>query len=419
MTFVMFLFPQTFFIMYVFMWHPFNMHTLHIPRRIYMKHISNKALLLVSALALIYTQNLNINTQLITALLLSVIAGTICPALIGFPALSHTKNINDECHRKTCLYVCEVIICIYLAATLKLHMIYLFSSIVSYDIYRYRQKFSAALLAMLSVYTMVIGPLNTVLPQISLVVFSLLLSGYSCHADQVRNELLSLRDNTTEHDMLVEQNTRQLLENQDNLILTATLSERNRIAREIHDTVGHMLTRSILQTGAIKVINSDDKLVKPLDQLQATLDTAMDSMRKSVHDLHDESVDLKIAISDMIAGVHGIDIHLDYDIGDSVPRDIKYSFINIIKESVNNTLKHSNGDHMNIKLREHPAFYQLYITDNGTDINIKQSANLITSSKGMGLFGIQERVNKLGGTMKICTDDGFSILITIMKRGDY
>lgn len=186
--------------------------------------------------------------------------------------------------------------------------------------------------------------------------FSLILSVYSCHVDSLRSELLSLRDNTAEHDMLVAENTRQLLRNQDNMVLTATLSERNRIAREIHDNVGHMLTRSILQTGAIKVINKDERLTKPLEQLQSTLDTAMDSMRNSVHDLHDESVNLRVALNDITVGVHDIDIILDYDMSDKIPKDVKYSFINIVKESINNTLKHSNGDYMDIRLREHPAF---------------------------------------------------------------
>lgn len=192
------------------------------------------------------------------------------------------------------------------------------------------------------------------------------------------------------------------------MILTATLSERNRIAREIHDNVGHMLTRSILQTGAIKVINHDEHLTKPLEQLQSTLDTAMDSMRKSVHDLHDESVNLRLALEDITQNVQGIEISMNYDMSDNIPKDIKYSFINIVKEAINNTLKHSNGDRMNIRLREHPAFYQLSITDNGSDIKI--------AGQGMGLSGIQERVNMLGGTIKLSTDKGFSLLITVMKK---
>ena len=87
-------------------------------------------------------------------------------------------------------------------------------------------------------------------------------------------------------------------------------------------------------------------------------------MRKSVHDLHDESIDLRTALDDVINNVSDMDIYMDYDMSDKLPREIKYSFINIVKEAINNTLKHSNGDHMDIRVREHPAFYQLYITDN-------------------------------------------------------
>ena len=142
----------------------------------------------------------------------------------------------------------------------------------------------------------------------------------------------------------------------------------------------------------------------------------MDSMRKSVHDLHDESIDLRTALDDVINNVSDMDIYMDYDMSDKLPREIKYSFINIVKEAINNTLKHSNSDHMDIRVREHPAFYQLYITDNGQNIRSGPSPAQGSASGGMGLNGIQERVNKLGGTMKISTDDGFSILINIMKR---
>ena len=139
-------------------------------------------------------------------------------------------------------------------------------------------------------------------------------------------------------------------------------------------------------------------------------------MRKSVHDLHDESIDLRTALDDLINNVSDMDIYMDYDMSDKLPREIKYSFINIVKEAINNTLKHSNGDHMDIRVREHPAFYQLYITDNGQNIRSGLSPAQGSASGGMGLNGILERVNKLGGTMKISTDDGFSILINIMKR---
>lgn len=381
-----------------------------------MKHLINKGLLLISAFVIIYTQHTDTDTRLITALLLSLIAGSVYPALTGITAVNSSTTKSTENHSRIYPYICETLVCAYLISAFWLHPVYMFVSIVSYDMYRYRQRLSPAILVLLSIYMCVRYPLISVLPQICLITFSFAMSVYCCRINLLKAELFAMRDNTAEHDMLVAQNTRQLLENQDNMVLTATLSERNRIAREIHDNVGHMLTRSILQTGAIKVINKDDRLEKPLAQLQSTLDTAMDSMRKSVHDLHDESIDLRTALNDVIRNVQGTEIHMDYDMSDRLPKEIKYSFINIVKEAINNTLKHSNGNHMDIRVREHPAFYQLYITDNGQSIRPGLSLEQGSVSGGMGLYGIQERVNKLGGTMKISVDDGFSILINIMKR---
>ena len=274
-----------------------------------MKHLINKGLLLVSAFVMIYAHNTATDTWIIIALLLSLIAGAVYPALSGISAVNRATTKGAENHSRIYPYICEALVCAYLVSAFWLHPVYMFVSIVSYDMYRYRQRLSPVILVLLSIYMCVNYPLMSVLPQICLIAFSFAMSVYCCRINLLRAELLARRDNTAEHDMLVAQNTRQLLENQDNMVLTATLSERNRIAREIHDNVGHMHTRSILQTGAIKVINKDERLEKPLAQLQSTLDTAMDSMRKSVHDLHDESIDLRTALDDVINNVSDMDIY--------------------------------------------------------------------------------------------------------------
>ena len=56
----------------------------------------------------------------------------------------------------------------------------------------------------------------------------------------------------------MEQKNKELLEKQDYEIQVATLNERNRIAREIHDSVGHLLSRSILQLGALKAVHRQE-----------------------------------------------------------------------------------------------------------------------------------------------------------------
>lgn len=279
---------------------------------------------------------------------------------------------------------------------------------MAYDMYRYRQKVSPFVLAAAAVCALCTGDTVYALRAVCLVCFAFAMSVCACRNDVLETALLSEHDDAAERDMLALESTRHLLENQDNMILTATYAERNRIAREIHDSVGHMLTRSILQTGAISVVNQDERLKGPITQLKDTLDTAMNSMRTSVHDLHDESVDMKTAITDITSGITGFDVSLDYDMGIDIPKDVKYSFINITREAVNNAVKHSNGNILRIELREHPAFYRLAISDNGTDIHM--------NSDGMGLANIRERVRLLDGILEISTDKGFKILTTVMKK---
>ncbi len=220
--------------------------------------------------------------------------------------------------------------------------------------------------------------------------------------------LKKLRDHSKEHELLIEEKNRRLMEAQDHELYTATLKERNRIAREIHDNVGHMLTRSILQVGALRAINTSEAMKEPLDALLETLNTAMTNIRSSVHDLHDESIDLLCAVHEIIDPVESVSMHLDYDMSIHVPKNIKYCFISITKEAVNNMLKHSNATDMHIIMREHPAFYQLLIQDNGTNISLHHT-------DGIGLTNMKDRVKSLHGNIRITTEQGFQILISIIK----
>jgi len=232
---------------------------------------------------------------------------------------------------------------------------------------------------------------------------------HSIHTNEgLCEELRRLRDTSKEHELLVEEKNRRMREQQDAELYAATLKERNRIAREIHDNVGHMLTRSILQMGAIKTINTNEVLKEPLEGLHETLNTAMTNIRTSVHDLHDESIDLHSALLEIIEKVDTPDIHLNYDMGRHIPRTIKYCFISIVKEAVNNMLKHSNATRMDIIVQEHPAFYQLLIQDNGSNCKV-------TASDGIGLTNMKDRVRALHGNIKISSEDGFKILISIIK----
>ncbi len=229
---------------------------------------------------------------------------------------------------------------------------------------------------------------------------------------ELQNTLNISRDDSVEHEIILKEKNRQLLENQDDQIYIATLKERNRIAREIHDNVGHMLSRSILQVGAMLAICKDETLRPHLATLKETLDTAMNSIRNSVHDLHDESVDLKNALESLVESFSFCDAQLDCEISKHIPKEVKYCFLAITKEALNNTMKHSNATKVTITVKEHPAFYQLLIEDNGTRIS---ETNTSDDTSGIGLSNMKERVENLRGIIHIKKENGFRIFVSIQK----
>ena len=192
---------------------------------------------------------------------------------------------------------------------------------------------------------------------------------------------------------------------QDNEIAVATLSERNRIAREIHDNVGHLLSRAIIQMGALRTINTDKNMAAPLEQISATLSESMDNISKSVHDLHSESVNLEQKLRDEISKEDNCDVRLNYDVINDMPVQAKYSVISIVSEALHNISRHSDATRADVTVTEHPAFYQIVINDNGHPAAVNET--------GIGIHNMEARINELGGTFMIDTHKGFRIFATI------
>lgn len=220
-----------------------------------------------------------------------------------------------------------------------------------------------------------------------------------------------IRDGLIEQSQKLKNRNKELLEKQDYEVTNATLNERNRIAREIHDTVGHLLSSSILQIGALLAITKDEATQEYLTQIKDTLSTGMDSIRTSIHNIHEDSMDLEAKLNDLIKNFTYCTVSFKYKITTDFSMKEKYSIIFIIRESLANVMKHSNASNVNIILAELPGFYQIIIEDNGTNIN-SNSLNY----RGMGISSIYERINGLGGTLNITTNNGYKLFIVLPKN---
>ncbi len=156
-------------------------------------------------------------------------------------------------------------------------------------------------------------------------------------------------------------------------------------------------------------ITKDNIILESLNELKNSLSCGMDSIRNSIHNLHDESIDLHASIDALVKEFTFCSITFDYHIKNTSPTQLKYFFLWTIKESLSNIIKHSNATKVSIVLMEHPIMYQLIITDNG---NCTSNEN-IQPSDGIGLRTMKERTYGFKGIFQVFTEKGFQIFITI------
>jgi len=213
---------------------------------------------------------------------------------------------------------------------------------------------------------------------------------------------ITLQDSHTEQSLVLRNKNKELQESQNEAASIATLQERTRIARDIHDNVGHILVRGILLTGVLKTTNNSESI----EAIESTLKEAMDTIRAAVHDWKDEALDLRKSVEKLSASTT-LDVDLQYDVSEQTPTDIKLCFLMIIKEALTNATKHSNATAIRINLQQHPSLYQLLIKDNGNTVS-KEKIN-----HGMGLNNIEERILALGGTCSFESHKGFRIFVSI------
>lgn len=238
----------------------------------------------------------------------------------------------------------------------------------------------------------------------------------------LQKALSRIRDEADESALAHRAEQRARSEKQDAEVYAATLAERNRIAREIHDNVGHMLSRSILLTGALKTVHKEDAaLGQQLEVLDSSLNEAMNAIRESVHDLHEDSVDLEQAAGALAASFSFCPVTISCRISFPAPRNISYCLLAIIKEALVNIQKHSSATAARIAITEHPALWQMSIEDNGSSGaafpgGSAPATDMFSAREGLGLKNMRQRVEQLSGSIHFSNENGFRIFLTIPKE---
>lgn len=190
--------------------------------------------------------------------------------------------------------------------------------------------------------------------------------------------------------------------------------ERNRIAREIHDGPAQYLASSLMRIDFCKMLltkNLDEGLVE-LEDLKTNLKKTLKEVRNIIFDLKPpflNGVTLVAALEDLMEAfqeecdteikmrIRDNDIILDYIVEVAVYR--------IIQEILSNVKKHAEAEKVDVKLELTKENVHINIKDNGKGFDIDTLLkNLRNSSKSYGITGIYDRVDELGGTIKVNTE---------------
>lgn len=197
----------------------------------------------------------------------------------------------------------------------------------------------------------------------------------------------------------------------------AVLSERNRIAGEMHDTVGHTLTTVIVELEACKLLfdNDKEKAKAKLNLASEQVRTGLTEMRGVVKKMSDDG-----ELHSLVSGLEAMatellthtDVHIELDIADIkslIPIQEKVLY-RMAKESVTNAIKHGKCDEILITLSETKGFYNMSIIDNGVGASKVEY--------GFGLTSMEERVIGLGGelTVKAQKNEGCSVSVKLPKN---
>ncbi len=186
------------------------------------------------------------------------------------------------------------------------------------------------------------------------------------------------------------------------------LEERNRISRELHDTIGHNLTGILMQVDAAKQIMELDRVkgMRLLEEAYKNINNSIEAVRQTVRDIrpveyrtHKSSIQSLINRFQLDTG-----INVEYKTS-GLPHEFYPSMEMVlyrnIQEALTNSLRHGNATSILVHIIYKQDITEIVITDNGTGCS--------KIKKGLGLSGMEERLEIIGGRIEYNTDSGFRI----------
>jgi len=199
----------------------------------------------------------------------------------------------------------------------------------------------------------------------------------------------------------------------------AVLGERNRIARELHDTLAQGLTSVSMQLEAVsaKIDGGPSAAREHLNQARLLVRSSLAEARRSVRDLRSELLDGS-DLADALSGVarqltSGADVRAEVCVTGTprrLPEPIEKTLLRVGQEALTNAVRHAAAGSVRVRLDYDEAHVRLEVRDDGGGFQPESVGR--ASGDRFGLRGMRERVEQAGGTLRIQSSAGAGTEVT-------
>ena len=193
----------------------------------------------------------------------------------------------------------------------------------------------------------------------------------------------------------------------------AIIAERERIARDLHDVLGHSLSSIALKSQLARklaIAGNVDEAAFEIQQVADIASHALTEVREAVSGYKHSGIREHIERCISLLKQSNFTVSGEQEILELPPR-VESTLILIMKELVTNILRHSHGDGVEFSLSKANQSVVLSMQDNG----IHQGKKI---PFGNGLTGMRDRVHHMGGTFDLSLDKGFMVCVTLGLRHD-
>lgn len=203
----------------------------------------------------------------------------------------------------------------------------------------------------------------------------------------------------------------------------ATLEERNRLARDLHDSVTQTLySLSLLSEGWRQMIRdgAEPRVEERLGKVSEITSQALKEMRLLIHQLRPPALEKEGLIGalrqrlDAVEYRAGVEARLVLNDLITLPPPIEEGFYYIAQEALNNALKHASASNVTVGLDILDGHALLTVTDNGRGFDLAEASQ----RGGLGLQSMRERVQQLGGALDLVTALGQGTRLTVRVKMD-